>query len=277
MGRVENKVALVTGAARGQGRSHALRLAEEGADIIAIDLCEQIDTVPYEMSNDADLAETAKLIGELGRRIVARKADVRNEEQMTSAVAEGVAELGRLDIVVANAGIVTDAPALELSEAKWNDAIDVDLKGVWITSKVGARHIVNGGRGGSIVMTGSMMGLHGGVGILPYVAAKHGVVGLMRGLGIELGPHMIRVNSVHPTQVNTPMVMNEDTWKAFVPGEEHPTLEQFAAASQTMHTLPVSYVEPLDISNAILFLVSDEARYITGAMLPVDCGCELVN
>jgi SDR family mycofactocin-dependent oxidoreductase len=277
MGRLDNKVALVTGAARGQGRSHAVRLAEEGADIIAVDICEQIDTAYFAMPGDEELVETVGLVENLDRRIIARKADVRDEAGLAAAVAEGVDALGRLDIVVANAGIGTFGPALDTTEKEWDEVVDVDLKGVWHTAKIGARHIIAGGQGGSIVMTSSIIGVHGAAFTVPYVAAKHGVVGLMRALAIEFGPHRIRVNSVHPTQVNTPMLMNSTTFELFCPDVKNPTQEDFAPRSQAMHTLPVPWVEPVDISNAIVFLVSDEARYITGVPLPVDCGCDLIN
>jgi (+)-trans-carveol dehydrogenase len=277
VGRLDHKVALVTGAARGQGRSHAVRLAEEGADIIAVDICEQIETVKFAMPGEEDLAETVRLVESLDRRIVARKADVRDERVLAAVVEQGVAELRRLDIVLASAGILSAGPALETSEEEWDNVIDVDLKGVWNTAKVGAAQLIKGGRGGSIVMTSSTVGLHGVAHTVPYVAAKHGVVGLMRALAIEFGPHRIRVNSVHPTQVNTPMLMNEGNYKLFCPDIENPTQDDLAPRSQAMHTLPVPWIEPIDVSNAILFLASDEARYITGITLPVDCGCDLIN
>jgi (+)-trans-carveol dehydrogenase len=277
MGRLDNKVALITGAARGQGRSHAIRLAEEGADIIAVDICEQIDTVYFPMSGEEDLAETVELVERLDRRIVAAKADVRDEHGLDEVVQQAVDQLGRLDIVLASAGIGAFGPALKTTEQEWDDVVDVDLKGVWHTAKIGAKHIIAGGDGGSIVMTSSIIGVHGAAHTVPYVAAKHGVIGLMRALAIEFGPHRIRVNSVLPTQVNTPMLMNPDTYKLFCPDIESPTREDFAPVSQAMHTLPVPWVEPIDISNAILFLVSDEARYVTGVPLAVDCGNDLIN
>jgi (+)-trans-carveol dehydrogenase len=271
-GRVEGKVAFITGAARGQGRSHAVRLAEEGADIIAVDICAQIGSVPYEMATPADLAETVKEVEALDRRIVAAKADVRDYAALKAALDDGVAQLGGLDIVSANAGIASFAPAADLEEATWQDMVEVNLTGVWHAAKAAIPHLIAGGRGGSIVLTSSTAGLVALPNMAHYVAAKHGVVGLMRTLALELAPHFIRVNSVHPTGVNTPMVQNEPTMRVFLPGVENPTAEQYAEAMGALNALPVPWVEPRDVSNAVLFLASDEARYITGVTLPVDAG-----
>jgi (+)-trans-carveol dehydrogenase len=273
MGRVEGKVALVTGAARGQGRSHAIRLAEEGADIIAVDLCKQIDSVPYPMSTSDDLAETVKQVEALDRRILASETDVRDGAALRAAVDEGVAQLGRLDIVAANAGIASTAEGtVGLSDQEWQDMVDVNLTGVWQTCKAAVPHLVQGGRGGSMILTSSAAGLMAYPNIGHYVAAKHGVVGLMKTLALELAPHNIRVNSLHPTQVNTPMIMNETIYRLFMPDQEHPAPDAFAAVSQEMNALPIPWVEAVDISNALVFLASDEARYITGVTLPVDAG-----
>jgi SDR family mycofactocin-dependent oxidoreductase len=270
-GRVEGKVAFITGAARGQGRSHAIRLAEEGADIIAVDICQQLDTVPYAMATPDDLAETVKRVEALDRRIVATQADVRDYGALKGALDAGVAELGRLDIVCANAGIFSFSTE-ELDEPMWKDMIDVNLTGVWHTTKAAVPHLVEGGRGGSIVMTSSTAGLMGFPNFAHYVSAKHGVVGLMRTLALELAPHMIRVNSVHPTSVDTDMIHNKATYDLFAPDLENPTREQVGERFQTLNALPIMWVEPRDISNAVLFLASDEARYITGVALPVDAG-----
>jgi (+)-trans-carveol dehydrogenase len=271
-GRVEGKVAFITGAARGQGRSHAVRLAQEGADIIAVDLCDQVDSVPYQMATPEDLADTVKQVEALDRRIVATKADVRDYDALKKALDDGVAQLGRLDIVSANAGIASFGRAEELSEQTWQDMIDINLTGVWHAAKAAIPHLIAGGRGGSIVLTSSAAGLKAYANTAHYVSAKHGVVGLMRTLALELAPHMIRVNSLHPTQVDTDMVMNEFTFKLFSPDTQNPTIEDFGPASQAMNALPIPWVEPVDISNALLFLASDEARYITGVTLPVDAG-----
>jgi SDR family mycofactocin-dependent oxidoreductase len=270
-GRVQGKVAFITGAARGQGRSHAIRLAQEGADIIAVDVCEDVDTVPYHGATQEDLAETVKAVEALDRRIVASKADVRDYASLKSALDDGVAQLGRLDIVSANAGIFSTAPTAELTEEEWGQMIDINLSGVWRTCKAAIPHLI-ANNGGSIIITSSGAGLKGFPNFAHYVSAKHGVVGLMRTLALELAPHSIRVNSLHPTNVNTDMIQNEAMYKLFVPGSENPTREEFAAVSQSMQALPIPWVEPVDISNALLFLASDEGRYITGVTFPVDAG-----
>ena len=271
-GRVEGKVAFITGAARGQGRSHAIRLAEEGADIIAIDVCEDIPTVPYRGATGADLAETVKQVEALDRRIVAAKADVRDYAGLKTALDDAIAQLGRLDIVSANAGIFSLAPTAEMTEEQWGQMIDINLSGVWRTCKDAIPHLIDGGRGGSIIITSSVAGLRGAPNFAHYVSAKHGVVGLMRTLALELAPHSIRVNSIHPTTVDTDMIQNDMMYRLFVPGSEHPTREEFAAVSQSRQPLRIPWVEPVDISNALLFLASDEARYITGVTFPVDAG-----
>ncbi|MGY1813610.1 mycofactocin-coupled SDR family oxidoreductase [Blastococcus sp. SYSU D00820] len=272
-GRVEGKVALITGAARGQGRSHAVRLAEEGADVIAVDVCGPVDDSDlYPPATEQDLAETARLVGALGRRVVTATVDVRDAEGLGAAVAAGVAELGRLDIVCANAGILRLSPSLELSGSGWRDMIDVNLTGVWNTCQAALPHLLAGGRGGSVVLTNSTAGLKGLVNAAHYVTAKHGLVGMMRSLANEFGPHSIRFNTVHPSTVDTPMIQNEGLRRVFDPANPAPTQESTAAIMQSKHTLPVPWVEPVDVSNAVLFLASDEARYVTGAVLPVDAG-----
>jgi (+)-trans-carveol dehydrogenase len=272
-GRVEGKVAFISGAARGQGRAHAVRLAQEGADIIAVDICKQIDSVAIPLSTPEDLAETADLVKGHNRRIYTAEVDVRDYAALKAAVDAGVEQLGRLDIIVANAGIGNGGNTLDkTSEEDWTDMIDVNLGGVWKTVKAGVPHILSGGRGGSIILTSSVGGLKAYPHTGHYVAAKHGVVGLMRTFAVELGQHMIRVNSVHPTNVNTPLFMNEPTMKLFRPDLENPGPEDLKVIAQMMHTLPVGWVEPEDVSNAVLFLASDEARYITGVTLPIDAG-----
>jgi len=278
MGRVEGKVAFVTGAARGQGRAHAVRLAEEGADIIAVDVCRQLETVPYAMATPADLAETAQLVEDLDRRILVREADVRDSAQLAEVVRDGVAELGQLDIVVANAGIASVGPALELSEEIWQEMIDVNLTGVWKTIKAAVPAMIAAGRGGSVILTSSAAGLRGFPNLTHYVAAKHGVVGMMRALAQELAPHMIRVNTVNPTTVDTPMVMNDMFYGLVRPDLEAPGRDDTAEAFVGLNCLPVPWVETIDISNAVLWLASDEARFVTGVALPIDAGfCEKIG
>ena len=275
-GRVEGKVAFITGAARGQGRSHAVRLAEEGADIIAIDICGPIrpgTETAIPASTPEDLAEPADLEKNLGRRIVTAEVDVRDYPGVKAAVDSGVEQLGRLDIVVANAGIGNGGDLLhETSQLDWDEMIDTNLSGVWKSVKAAVPHIISGGRGGSIILTSSVGGLKAYPNCGNYVAAKHGVVGLMRSFGVELGQHMIRVNSVHPTHVATDMLHNEGTFKMFRPDLENPGPDDMAPICQLFHTLPIPWVEARDISNAVLFFASDEARYVTGVTLPVDAG-----
>ncbi|MEK6437787.1 mycofactocin-coupled SDR family oxidoreductase [Pseudonocardia sp. T1-2H] len=273
MGRVDGKVAFITGAARNQGRSHALRLAAEGADIIAVDLCEPVKSIEmYPPATEEDLAETVRLVEELDRRVLATKADVRDSAALRDAVDAGVAEFGRLDIVCANAGVFEIQPALEVTDDAWREMIDINLTGVWNTCRAALPHLIEGGRGGSIVITSSTAGLKGTPNTIHYTAAKHGVVGIMRTLANEFARHSIRVNSVHPTGVDTVMIQNEKTWGLFDPENPQPTRETAEPVFASTNALPVPWVEPIDISNAILFLASDEARYITGVTLPVDAG-----
>jgi (+)-trans-carveol dehydrogenase len=272
-GRVEGKVAFISGAARGQGRAHAVRLAQEGADIIAVDICKQIPSVQIPLSTPEDLAETADLVKGHNRRIYTAEVDVRDYDALKAAVDAGVEQMGRLDIIVANAGIGNGGATLDkTSEGDWTDMIDVNLGGVWKTVKAGVPHLLAGGRGGSIILTSSVGGLKAYPHTGHYVAAKHGVVGLMRTFAVELGAQNIRVNSVHPTNVNTPLFMNDGTMKLFRPDLENPGPDDMKVVGQLMHTLPIGWVEPEDIANAVLFLASDEARYITGVTLPVDGG-----
>jgi SDR family mycofactocin-dependent oxidoreductase len=264
MGKLEGKVAFITGAARGQGRSHAIRLAEEGADIIAVDVCHDYPTVSYPLATEADLAETVKAVEALDRRIVAAPADVRDFAALKAAVDDGVAQLGRLDIVCANAGICTVQSWDEVTSAVWQDTLDTNLTGVWNTMVAAAPHLIAAG-GGSIICTSSTAGIKGLPFLAPYVAAKHGVVGIARTMANELARHHIRVNTVHPTGVRTPMATG-------LSGLE-PLLGKDANLGPIfMNTLPVEMVDARDISNAVLFLASDESRYVTGLELTVDAG-----
>lgn len=273
MGRLEGRVAFITGAARGQGRSHALRLAEEGANIIAVDICEQIETVPFPMSTPSDLADTVKAVEALDRRIVAIKADVRDYDGLKAAVDQGVEELGRLDIVLANAGMGgAFGKAEELSPEDWRDTIDVNLTGAWHTAKVSIPHLKAGGRGGCIVITSSCAAMAASQNLAHYVAAKTGNVGLMRALAAELAPFMIRVNAICPSAVNTTMIRNDAMYQLWRPDLPNPGMDDVIESYQAINALPVPWVEVQDISNAIAFLVSDEARYLTGVALPVDAG-----
>jgi SDR family mycofactocin-dependent oxidoreductase len=269
MSRLEGKIAFITGAARGQGRSHAIRLATEGADIIAVDICKQIDTVPYPLSTPEDLEQTVKEVEALGRRIVATEADVRDAAAIQSVVDAGIAEFGRLDIVLANAGIAPHSVQEKDALKAYMDTVDVNLNGVRHTVQAAAPFMIKQNQGGAIVVTSSAQGLSGAGGTGTgandgYVAAKHGVVGLMRTWAHWLAPHMIRVNSIHPNGVSTPMVLNEPL-QAFI--NQNPEVAQSLS-----NLMPVELIEARDVSNAIAWLVSDEARYVTGVTLPVDAG-----
>ncbi|MBD8605450.1 mycofactocin-coupled SDR family oxidoreductase [Aeromicrobium sp. CFBP 8757] len=276
MGRVQGKVALITGGARGQGRSHAVRLAEEGADIIVLDALTEQPFQPASGSTEEDLEETVRLVEKTGQRIFARQADVRDFDQVKSVVDEGVAELGRLDIVSANAGI-TGLPSKseDIPEEAWTSMLDINLTGVWRTYKAAIPHIRAGGRGGSIILTSSSMGLHAAANLGHYIAAKHGVVGIMRSLAVELAPESIRVNSIHPTTVDTDMIRNESTYRLFRPDLADPKQEDMVEAASGYNKMPIPWIEAIDISNAVLWLASDEARYVTGVPLPVDAGAIL--
>jgi SDR family mycofactocin-dependent oxidoreductase len=255
--RLEGKVAFVTGAARGMGRAIAVRLAEEGADIIACDLPGAGDG--YRTYGSEDAAVTAKLVEETGRGIVFGDADVRKLDQLEAAVAAGVDRFGRLDVVVANAGTIRHAGAIEMSEEDWQFVLDVNLTGAWLTCKAAVPHVQAGGQGGSVVLNCSVRGLAAGKGAVSYMASKHGVTGLMRALAIELAPDNIRVNSVHPGFVDTPLLRNQ--------------LPEGAPLDVTaLNLLPTPAIEPEDVAASVAYLASDDARYVTGVTLPVDAG-----
>ncbi|SHN39857.1 mycofactocin-coupled SDR family oxidoreductase [Cryptosporangium aurantiacum] len=265
MGRIDGQVVWVTGAGRGQGRSHAVRLAEEGADVLVTDVCAPISpALPYQLATPEDLEETAELVRATGRRCLARRADVRDVDALRAAVADAVAELGNLNTVVANAGVISSGRAWELTEEAWNIVIGVNLTGVWNTARAAIPGMLAAGNGGSIVLISSAGGLRGHVPYAHYVASKHGVVGLARALSNELAEHGIRVNSVHPTGVSdTGLALNS-------------SLEELAATHPLFgmgatNTLAPA-VTPRDVSNAVLFLASDEGRYVTGLQMTVDAG-----
>jgi (+)-trans-carveol dehydrogenase len=274
MARLDGKVALITGAARGQGRSHAVRLAEEGADILAVDALTDVGSVGYPLATQEDMDETVRLVEGHDRRILACKVDVRDGAGMTQAVDAGVAELGRLDIVVANAGVASFAPAEDMSDAMWDDMIDVNLSGVFRTVRPAIPHLKATGDGGAIVLIGSVGGLKGVMNIVHYCAAKFGLVGMAKVLAQELGPHRIRVNVVHPTNVDTAMIHNRFTYGLFFPDRDPATVtkEDAATGFSATNLLPIPWVDPADISEAVLFLVADSGRYVTGIELPVDAG-----
>jgi SDR family mycofactocin-dependent oxidoreductase len=276
MGRVDGKVAFVTGAARGQGRSHALRLAQEGADVIAVDMCRSLGTVGYALATPDDLKETVRLVEEQGRRIVAVEADVRERAQLAEALDRGLAELGRVDVVVAQAGIATMKGQPQLQA--WTDVIDTNLIGTINAISVALPHLTEGA---SIIATGStaayvnampMLQVGTDPGGIGYMVAKRLLAQYMHDLARELAPKKIRANVVHPTNVATDMLFSEPMYKSFRPDMENPTRADAELAFGVMQAMPIPFVEAVDVSNAILFLASDEARYITGMQLRVDAG-----
>jgi SDR family mycofactocin-dependent oxidoreductase len=275
-GRLEGKVAFITGAGRGQGRSHAIRLAQEGADIIALDICRQIESNPYPLSTPDDLAETERMVKELGRRIVARQADVRERDELRDVVEAGVGDLGHLDIVVANAGILPMAMG-DPDPMDFVDAVDVDLIGVMNAVAVSLPHLPDGA---SIVVTGSTAGMMPnttdnpamGPGSAGYGWAKRVLISYTEEMALHLAPRFIRVNTVHPTNCNTHLLHNDGLYSVFCPDIEHPTREDVLPAFTYFQAMPIPYVEPVDISNLVLFLASDESRYITGQQIRVDAG-----
>ena len=272
MGKLDGKVAFITGAARGQGRSHAVRLAQEGAAIIAVDTTAKVNSVPYPLASAEDLAETARLVEAAGGRIVARDADVRDTSALAAAVDAGLGEFGRLDIVLANAGVSAPAPTLEMDDDTWQETVDINLTGVWKTLKVSVPHIIAGGRGGAVVITSSLAAMVAHENMAHYSASKAGLVMLMKVMAKELAPHDIRVNTVHPSTVATGMVLNDATYRLFRPDLENPTREDFEAAARTVNRLPVAALEPEDITDAVMYLVSDEGRYVTGTTHVIDAG-----
>lgn len=271
-GRVEGKVAFITGAARGQGRSHAVRLAEEGADIIALDYCSPVPTVEYPLGTEDDLAETVALVEKLGRRAVPVQADVRDFDAVKEGLDRGVAELGRLDIVCGNAGILTMGAAHEQSEEQWQTMLDVNLTGVWHTAKAAIPTLIDQGTGGSIILTSSLAGFKGAAWAISYCAAKFGVIGVTKSLAMELTPYRVRVNTILPTNVHTQMLDNDVILGQLAPDVEKPVWEDAGAALAALNAWPMAAIETEDVSNAVLWLASEEARYVTGVALPVDLG-----
>ncbi|RTL66187.1 MAG: NAD(P)-dependent oxidoreductase [Pseudonocardiaceae bacterium] len=269
---MEGKVVLVSGAARGQGRNHAVRFAEEGADVVAFDIAGPVPAQGAPPATPADLEETVALVEKTGRRIVSARADVRDPGAVADVVERGVAELGGLDVVVANAGIQGNpGPAAQTSPDDWQAVIDTNLSGVFHTVRPAIPHLVARG-GGSVVITSSSIGLRSVPNLAPYGAAKAGLTGLMRTLALELAEHSIRVNSVNPTTVGTPMLLNPINWGLFRPDLEHPTEDDVRPVYRSLNALPVPYLDVDDVTNAVLFLASDEGRYVTGVALPVDAG-----
>jgi SDR family mycofactocin-dependent oxidoreductase len=269
--RFTGKVAMVTGAARGQGRSHAVRLAAEGADVIVCDLCADIDTVPYGLGTEAELRETAAMVAEHGRRAVVCRADVRSTQDLATAVERGLSELGRIDVLVANAGIAGVSTLAEMSDDVWQNMLDINLTGVFKTLRAVVPHMVERGYG-RIVATSSIVGRQGSANIGHYVAAKWGVLGLVKSLAVEVAAHGVTVNAVCPTSVDSPMIQNEAFHRLFLPDADEIRMADVEAAYTALNPIPVPWLAPDDVSDAVLFLASDEARFITGDALPVALG-----
>jgi SDR family mycofactocin-dependent oxidoreductase len=274
MTSLHGKVALITGGARGQGRAHALALAAAGADIVVIDACAPIPTADYPMPTTDDLARTAKDVEQLDRRAIARQVDIRDQAGLASVVSEALDTFGGIDIVCANAAVVSTGRSWEITDEQWQQTLDVDLTGTWRTVKTVIPSMIARERGGSIIMTTSVGGTQGMENLGAYVAAKHGVMGLMKTMANELGPYRIRVNAVQPGVIRTPIVeQNNALLRLFRPDLGHPRLADADAGFRSLNSLPVGWLEPDDVSNAVLFLASDAARHITGITIPVDAGC----
>jgi SDR family mycofactocin-dependent oxidoreductase len=274
MGTLDGQVALITGAARGQGRSHALALAREGADIVALDIGrDAFESVPYPLGTEEELDETVAAVEALGRRALKGLADVRDLGQIQAVVDTALETFDGIDIVCANAGIGSFFVSWEITPQQWQDMIDVNLTGVFNTTRATLPSMVERGQGGSLVLTSSTAGLIGYAHTAHYTAAKHGVIGLMKVLAQELGPHRIRVNAVCPTTVNTPLVVNDATFQLFAPDVSNPTADDVREAFAGLNSLPdLPWIEPEDVSEAVVWLCSDAARYVTGLAMPIDAG-----
>jgi (+)-trans-carveol dehydrogenase len=271
-GRVAGKVVLITGAARGQGRAHALRFAAEGADLVLCDVGHAVERVGYALPSVRELERTAQDARDLGAEVIDRAVDVRDGAALEALVGECRGRFGRLDVVIPQAGIVSYGRFSEVDDEMWQDTVDINLTGVWRTLRASLPLVIDGGRGGSIVLVSSTAGAAGFASMPHYVAAKHGVVGLMRALANEVGQHAIRVNALLAGMVNTPMGVNTGTFQSFRPDLATPTQEDADAAMRAVNLIPVPWVEPEDMAAAALWLASDESRYVTGTAIPVDAG-----
>jgi SDR family mycofactocin-dependent oxidoreductase len=272
MGLLEDKVVFITGGARGLGRSHAVQCAAEGADVILFDLCASVETAQHSMGTTADLEETVRLVEAQGRQAVAAQGDVRDFEAVQAAVDRGVEVCGRLDVVIANAGIFAFGLVHELTESEWNDVIGVGLTGSWHALKATIPILIEQEEGGSIILTSSTAGTKGFAGVSNYVAAKHGIIGLAKSAALELGEHNIRVNTIGPTTTATEMALTDAMFRLFSPGLDDPTIEDAKEGFRALNLLPTPWIEPEDVSAAVIYLASDKARFVTGIHLPIDAG-----
>jgi len=269
---LEGKIALVTGAARGQGRSHARRLAELGADVVIVDLCANIASIPYAQPGEESLTETARMIEATGRRALPIVADVRDADAMRAAAHDALTMFGRVDVVCANAGVIQLLPATAITPGDWADIIGINLTGTWNTISPLLAPMIDAGNGGSIIITSSAAGVKGPPNMAHYAASKSGLIGLMRSLAAELGPHSIRVNCIAPTTVDTEMVHWPEAYKVFRPDLESPGRDDVAGIFASLNVLPVPWIQPSDVTNAVVWLATDESRYVTGIVLPIDAG-----
>lgn len=271
MGRFDGKIVMITGGARGQGRSHAISFAREGADIVTCDIVHDVGSVPYPLARPEDLAETGRLVEELDRRCITVEADVRQADDISTVVQAGLAEFGKIDILIANAGIVNFSPVWEISDDAWHDMIDINLSGVFKTVRAVVPHMIERGTG-RVIATSSMGGKTGNPNLGHYVASKWGVIGLVKTLALELAEKGITVNAVCPSNVSSPMIHNEAVYKLFRPDLENPTTEDVSPVFAAGNRIPVPWVDPSYVSRAMMYLASDDAMYITGSTLDVGCG-----
>ncbi len=276
MGLLDGKTVLITGGARGQGRAHAVTSAREGADVILLDITEQIDSANYALATADDMAETVRQVEQLDRRALPFDADVRDQQQRDEVVSAGIAEFGKIDVLIANAGIWTRAPFWEMTDAMWQDMVDVNLTGVWRSAKAVTPHMIDR-QSGSIVITSSVNGLEPGMNYAHYVATKHGVIGLMKNIALELAPHGIRCNSINPGAILTPMTNQQAAWDMFA-GHEGGTRDDLIAGGYSFHALKgTTFMPPEVIANTALYLNSDLAATVTGVTIPVDAGHMLLT
>jgi (+)-trans-carveol dehydrogenase len=276
MGILDGKVALISGAGRGQGRSHALTLAAQGADVIVFDVCKQLPTIKIPMSTRGDLDDTAALVEKTGQDVLAMEADVRDTASLDRVVQEGLKQFGHIDIVIANAGVLSFAAGHLMDDETWEQMIAVNLTGVWKTCRAALPSMIERGKGGAIVLTSSSAGIKPYTNQIHYVAAKHGVIGITKSFALELIPHNIRVNAVAPATVDSPLVRNPVVYELFT-GKPDASEDDYVPAFTSLNAMPKPWNDVTDVSNAVLFLVSDAARNITGHVLPIDLGLLIKN